>query len=340
MSAASSKRVKRRSVAFQGSSGAFSQDAAKEHFMRVHGEEVNSTGYIDFQAVFSAVEDGAAEYGIVPIENSASGTLHSIYDLLLNGSLHVVGECSAVEELCLCALPGTAKKDLVKVMSHAAMFQQCSQFLAKLDGDNGRRTVPEALWDTAGACALIKEGGVKDAAAIASREAAGQHQLEILEAGIGNDKNNETRYLLLAKDPVELPDSAWHSRIRLKSSVAIALQNVPNALFKMVSCFALRNLSIIKLESRPASTAGETVFRASGAAATSPKRTVKHWDYIFYVDYEPSFDAEVNNNMLRSLQEFCVAVRSFGTYRQNLPDVVAVQSPWSGQLAALGVGSS
>ena len=327
--AGKAKRSKRRSVAFQGEHGAFSEAAAASHFQAVHGEEIDSQGHEDFADVFGAVATGAADFGIVPVENSASGTLHTVYDMLLNSSLSIVGECSSIEEHCLCALPGTALGSVTSVLSHPAMFEQCGQFLKKMDAERGTRLTREASWDTAAACAQIKDGKMANAAAIASREAADMHKLAILEAGIGNDKNNETRYLLVANKPFELPDSAWHARIKLKCSIAVALQNAPNALFKMVSCFALRNLNILKIESRPASTASATTFKGDSAPG-SPKRTIKHWDYIFYIDYEPSWDSGVNDNMLRSLSEFSVGVRSFGTYHQNLPDVVAVHSPWHG----------
>ena len=329
------KRSKRRSVAFQGEAGAFSEAAAIDHFQKIHGEEIDSQGHAEFGDVFVAVATGAFDFGIVPVENSASGTLHTVYDLLLNSSLSIVGECSSIEEHCLCAMPETAVGSLTSVLSHPAMFEQCSQFLKKLDADRGERLTREAHWDTAAACTVVKEGKMAHAAAISSREAATRNGLKILESGIGNDKNNETRYLLVANKPFELPDSAWHARIKLKCSVAVALQNAPNALFRMVSCFALRNLNILKIESRPASTANATTFKGD-CAPGSPKRTVKHWDYIFYIDYEPSWDQAVNDNMLRALKEFSVGVRSFGTYHQNLPDVVAVHSPWHGvaELAA------
>ena len=101
-------------------------------------------------------------------------------------SLSIVGECSSIEEHCLCAMPETAVGSLTSVLSHPAMFEQCSQFLKKLDADRGERLTREAHWDTAAACTVVKEGKMAHAAAISSREASTRNGLDILESGIGN----------------------------------------------------------------------------------------------------------------------------------------------------------
>ena len=327
-----SKKSRRHTVAFQGEPGAFSEAAAKKHFDITHGESVDTQGCASFRDVFASVKDGKTEYGIVPIENSASGTLHTVYDQLLNHALYIVGECTAIEEHVLCALPGAKLESITTVLSHPAMFDQCSEFLGSIDAErasaSSARLVHESHWDTAAACSKIESEQITNAAAIASREAATAHKLDILKEAVGNDKNNETRYLLVAAAPYELPELSWQSRLKMKCSVAIALANAPNALFKMVSCFGLRSLNIVKMETRPATTAGSTVFRANPKGDKGPPQSIKHWDYIFYVDFEPSWDTDVNDNLMRCLSEFSVGVRNFGTYRQNLPDVLAVHSPW------------
>jgi len=333
MSGAEAKKARRRTVAFQGEVGAFSEAAAKTHFDSVHSEEVDTQGCASFADVFASVKDGKTEYGIVPIENSASGTLHTIYDQLLNHALYIVGECTSIEEHVFCALPGAKVENITTVLSHPAMFDQCSEFLGSLDGAraaaSSARIVHESHWDTAAACSKIEAEQLVNAAAISSREAAAAHKLDILEEAVGNDKNNETRYLLLSAVPYELPALSWQSRLKMKCSVAVALANAPNALFRMVSCFGLRNLNIVKMESRPATTAGKTVFRANPKGeGKGPPQSIKHWDYIFYVDFEPSWDTDVNDNLMRCLEEFSVGVRNFGMYRQNVPDVLAVHSPW------------
>ena len=188
------------------------------------------------------------------------------------------------------------------------------------------------------ACEKIVSGKIANAAAICSREAASEYALDVLEEGIGNDKNNETRYLIIKKDEYTLPELNFDSRTRMKCSVAIALRNETNALFKMVSCFGLRSINIIKMESRPATTASNTKFITNAPSSkqntnnTTPQKkySVKHWDYLFYVDFEPSWDVKKHENLMENLKEFSMGVRNFGVYKQNLPDVLVVRSPWHG----------
>ena len=133
--------------------------------------------------------------------------------------------------------------------------------------------------DSASACRKIHAESLKTAASIASKEAAKLHNLVVLKHGIGNDKNNETRYLILGRkddsqDLKNLTDSNLHDSNRLKCSIAVSLQNETNALFKLMSLFALRELNILKLESRPASSAPEAQSDAG----------VKHWDLLFFIE--------------------------------------------------------
>ena len=323
------KRSRRNTVAFKGEPGNFTEAAAKQHFDRTYREEIDTRGFTSFLGVFNCVKEGSTDYGIVPIENSASGTLHSVYDELLNSELFVVGECSRLEEHCLCAPAGTTKEEITNIISHPAMFEQCSEFLSTLDAT--KQISREAFWDTSGACSKIKNSGHKNAAAICAREAAYAHRFTILEEGIGNDKNNETRYLLIARKEYELPELTLDSRIKMKCSIAVALKNEPNALFRMVSCFGIRNINIHKMESRPAATAAKTTFKATkDDGSDEDDNVIKHWDYIFYVDFEPSWSKRINENLMNSLVEFSMGVRNFGNYVENLPDVVALHSPWHG----------
>jgi arogenate/prephenate dehydratase len=334
------KRAKRMVVAFRGCPGNFTEAAALQHFNVSFREEVDTKGYVSFEGVFDAVKTGT-DFGIVPIENSVSGTLHNVYDELLNSSLYIVGECSRLEEHCLCALASTKMDSVQNIISHPAMFSQCSEFIKSLDNKltstSEQQIVRQSFWDTSAACRKIVDGKLINTATICPKEAALANNLEILQECIGNDKNNETRYLIIAKMPASKPDPLPYDRIRMKTSVAVALANVPNALFRTVSCFGLRSINILKMESRPAITASHTVFKKEGSANpadTTPNKKpvpiIKHWDYIFYIDFEPDMDKEVNSNLMKSLEEFTLGVRNFGTYQQNLPDVINVSSPWKG----------
>ena len=348
------KKLKKPSVAFKGMRNNFTEAAAIQHFEMTEKVEVETSPCNSFQEVFEHVKMNKASYGIVPIENSASGTLHSVYDELLNSELFIIGECSRLEEHMLCALPGTKLKNVTQILSHPAMFMQCSEFIKTLDNNassnsdssnttsttttSRRRVGRESFWDTSAACSHLVSENLTNAAVICSKESAIKYKLDILEEGVGNDKNNETRYLLISKDEYTLPELNFDSRTRMKCSVAVALRNETNALFKMVSCFGLRSINIIKMESRPATTASTTQFILNSPTSknninhSTPQKkfTVKHWDYLFYVDFEPSWDLTKHANLMASLKEFSLGVRNFGVYKQNLPDVLVVKSPWHG----------
>lgn len=341
------KRRRLRLVSFRGIRGNFTEAAAIQHFETKSKEEINTKECVTFEEVFENVKNGCTDFGIVPIENSISGTLHNVYDELLNSSLYVVGECSRLEEHCLCVLPGTKIGSVKNILSHPAMFSQCSEFIKTLETNSEQKEIGhQSCWDTSAACKRISDGSLNDVAAICPRSAAEANNLVVLKSSIGNDENNETRYLLIASKPASKPEFVPYDRsTRMKTSIAVALANVPNALYRMVSCFGLRNINILKMESRPAVTAGShTVFKKESSSSeesavvseeqqTPKKRPVpiiKHWDYIFYIDYEPDMEKDVNRNLMNSLEEFTLGVRNFGTYKQNLPDVITVNSPWKG----------
>ena len=203
------KKLKKPSVAFKGMRNNFTEAAAIQHFEMTEKVEVETSPCNSFQEVFEHVKMNKASYGIVPIENSASGTLHSVYDELLNSELFIIGECSRLEEHMLCALPGTKLKNVTQILSHPAMFMQCSEFIKTLDNNassnsdssnttsttttSRRRVGRESFWDTSAACSHLVSENLTNAAVIASKESAIKYKLDILEEGVGNDKNNETQ---------------------------------------------------------------------------------------------------------------------------------------------------
>ena len=273
---------------------------------------VEPIGVSTFKEVFEAVEKETCKYGLIPIENSVSGTLHVMYDHLIRSNLHIVGECAAIEHHCLCVVPGTNRTDVVRIFSHPVILEQCEAYINALEMKRERPIQRVASWDSSGACADVKAPtNASSSAAIASRTAAEYHKLEIIEEGIGNELNNETRYLILAAQATP----RVHSSHLLKSSIAIAAPNEPGALFKIVAAFALRNLSVLKIESRPASTAAES----AGS---------RHWDYIFYVDYEPSSNAKTNQRLVENLKEHALWIRELGHYCQNLTPTAVEEPRW------------
>jgi chorismate mutase/prephenate dehydratase len=186
------------------------------------------------RTVFAAVESGTATHGVIPVENATSGTLPGVFDALLGSSLFIVGECSFRENHCLCALPGTQQADIRQVFSHHHILTQCEGFLDKLQRDqgNGDAIHRMGVWDSAASCQMLVERQIRDGAAIASQEAAILNGLQILLEPIGNDANNETRYLILSKNA----EKSLSSHVRNKSSVAVVLRNEPMSIFKIISC--------------------------------------------------------------------------------------------------------
>src|SRR4051812_48938669 len=214
-------------IAFQGAAGAYSESAARR--MWPSAETVPCDRFED---VFEAVKNGAVAMGILPIENSIGGSIHRNYDLLLEHDLPIVGETELIVVHNLLALPGTTIRDVRRVFSHPQALAQCEQYVRRLPD-----VEVVATYDTAGSARLIRDGELRDTAAIASSRAAEIFGLDILKAGIQDYADNITRFIVIAKDPspLAIPD---------KTTLAFALQNAPGALFKALSVFALRDIDL------------------------------------------------------------------------------------------------
>ncbi len=268
-------------VAFQGEPGAYSEAAALEHFGAVIGSFPCET----FDAVFAAVESGACDAGLVPIENSLAGSIHRNYDLLLQHSLPIVGEHYLRVQHCLIAHPGVALTDVRKVISHPQGLAQCERYLRSFPN-----VKTEAVYDTAGSVKIIREQGDRSTAAIASRRAAEVYGMAILAEGIEDDPANFTRFLAIALQPVAPGNDA-------KTSIVFTLNNIPGALFKALSVFALRDLDLTKIESRPL--------------------MGKPWDYFFYIDLVGSTDDPTVTRALSHLGEYALTLRVLGSYPRH-----------------------
>ena len=271
-------------IAFQGEYGAFSEMAARSYF----GEEVDVLPCPHFVALFSAVENGEASHGMVPIENSLMGSIHENYDNLLKHGLQIVGELKLRIVHNLIVNEGVKLEDIRHIYSQAPALAQCTNLIASLPN-------AEAVMapDTAGAVRQLKDSGARDAAAIASKQAAIDYELEILQAGIEDDHENYTRFLVVVPEGVEVVDAT-------KTSIVFAMQNVPGALFKSLSVFALRDLNLLKIESRPL--------------------VGKPWEYSFYLDIEGHLGQEPCARAIDHLREIASFVRILGAYKQG--DVV------------------
>ena len=265
-------------VAFQGEPGAYSEQAVYEYFGPVESKPCES-----FEAAFAAVSSGACEYALIPIENSLAGSIHQNYDLLLRHSLFITGEHLLRVRHCLIALPGVHPTDIHKVISHPQALGQCADYLRR----HGFK--PEAVYDTAGSVKMLKDAGTRDIAAIASRRAAELYGMQILEEDIEDDPENYTRFLAVAQTPVRPEGVA-------KTSIVFTLKNQPGALFKALSVFALRDIDLSKIESRPL--AG------------------KPWEYLFYIDFIGDEHEAQAAKALDHLREYAVMLRVLGCYHR------------------------
>lgn len=270
-------------VAFQGERGAYSESAVVAHF----GEQVQPLPCKSFEAVFDAVTDGTADRGVIAVENSLAGSIHRNYDLLLRYDLSIVGEVQIRIAHHLIALPGVSLSDLRRVYSHPQALAQCEQSLNVVLPQVER--VP--TYDTAGSVKMLREEGIRDGAAIASRRAADIYGMNILRQDLEDNAENYTRFLVLSREPV-IPDGA------AKTSIVFSMDNVPGALFKSLAVFALRDIDLTKIESRP----------LQG----------KPWQYFFYIDFAGSMYATHCRNALNHLQEITTFFRVLGSYPRGV----------------------
>ena len=227
--------------AYQGESGAYSEQCAADIFAAA-GRKVEFVGLGSFDEVFASLAEGKVEYAAVPVENTLGGSIHVNYDLLLryHGQVHILGEHVHRVRHTLMALPGVRKEDIKKAMSHEQALAQTDNYLRNAG------ITPVKAYDTAGSAKLVREGDMRDTAAIASARAAEVHGLVVLDAGIEDDSNNFTRFLLLGRASPVLPEDSV-----LKSSVVfVPHSNEAGALFKALSVFAVREIDLSKVRVR------------------------------------------------------------------------------------------
>ena len=270
-------------VAFQGEPGAFSGEAAR----KLLGHEVELIPCETFEKMFAEVESGSSDYCLAPIENSLFGSVHQNYDLLLKHSLSIVGETNLRIIHNLIAAPGTKIDDVKRVYSHPVALGQCRRFLS------GRPEMrPVAAYDTAGSVKLIMESREAGAAAIASAAAAEVYGARILVPGIEDDQANFTRFLLLAREDAcaQTPPDAD------KTSIVFSLENRTGSLYRAMAVFALRDIDLLKIESRPL--------------------IGRPWEYSFYLDFIGAQTEPRVRNALAHLREFATSVKVLGSYKQ------------------------
>ena len=271
-------------ISFQGEPGAYSELAAFEHF----GPKTRTVPCESFEGAFEAVSGGTCEYGLLPFENSLAGSIHRNYDLLLRHELYIVSEYHLRVQHCLLGLPGTKIEDIREVRSHPQALAQCEHRLTKMSVNR------VAAADTAGSARLVKDLNNPELAAIASTRAAEVYGLNILVENLEDNPSNFTRFLALSKEPLDVSDPEGGD---FKTSVVFSLKNQPGALFKALSVFALRDIDLTKIESRPIQ--GKT------------------WEYMFYIDFAGHQESKNCARAMDHLGELATYIRVLGSYPRH-----------------------
>lgn len=270
-------------IAFRGEPGAYSEQAVFEYFGE--GEPVSCDSFDD---IFDAVTSRDCDAGIVPIENTLAGSIHQNYDLLMRNNLFIVGEYHLRVRHCLIVNPGAKMEQIRTVYSHPQALRQCADYLRR------HKMKPEEGIDTAGSVKALKKLGALDMASIASRRAAEIYGMEILDEGIEDNPENYTRFLVVQREPTIPKGEA-------KTSLVFTLNNIPGALVNALNLFALRNINLTKIESRP----------LHG----------RPWEYLFYVDLDCSAHDPRATKALSLLSECTPTLRTLGSYPRFRPNI-------------------
>ncbi len=275
--------MRRVRAGFQGALGAFSQEAA----YKLLGPQVEVVPFPQFEDVFRALDRSRIDAAVIPIENTLAGSVHENYDHLLHFDVRIIRETNVGIVHHLIAPEGVRFRDIRKVYSHPVALNQCLRFFGR--NPKMQRTT---FYDTAGSVKMVMEERTGDAAAIGSEVAASIYRGKILRRSIEDDRRNFTRFFLLNR-------AKQASRRRSgggpwKTSLVFTTRNTPGALFKALSAFALRDLNLTKIESRP----------LHG----------KPWEYLFYLDFLGREDEARVQNALRHLTELADFLRVLGSY--------------------------
>jgi prephenate dehydratase len=275
----------RRRTAFQGELGAFSQVAAS----RLAGDDFIPVPTETFEEVFVSVVNGKCQCAVIPIENTLHGSVHENYDHLLKYDLAIRGETFVRIVHNLIAPPGIGFTRIRRVYSHPVALNQCRHFF-----EANRQIERTPFYDTAGSVKMVMEKGLKDAGAIASAAAAAIYGGRMLKKSIEDDRENYTRFFLLERPKRRSRFIKPEAAKRFKTTVVFTTRNTPGALFRSLSAFALRDLNLTKIESRP--------LRG------------KPWEYLFYLDFIGHAEDPASRNALGHLAELADMLRVLGCY--------------------------
>ncbi len=264
-------------VVFQGAKGAYSQAAMMQYF----GDKISSFHVDTFRDAMTAIEEGSADFAVLPIENSTAGIVSEIYDLLAEFENYIVGEQIIKIEHCLMALPGAKIEEIETVYSHPQSLMQSARFL----NEYGWQQI--SMQNNAFAARKVAGSEDKHKAAIASEYAAKLYGLEVLVKGVNQSSTNSTRFIIVTNQKVFLKDAK-------KVSICFEVPHESGSLYHMLSHFIYNNLNMNRIESRP----------IEG----------RNWEYRFFIDFDGNLSDSSVKNALRGLREEARNMRILGNY--------------------------
>jgi chorismate mutase/prephenate dehydratase len=269
-------------IGFQGLAGSFSEQAVREYY----GDSVATSCFADFEDVCQALEAQEIAYGVLPLENSSTGGISEVYDLLSAYGFYIVGEKIVKVDHNLLVNPGTALESIREVISHPQAFLQCSNFL---------RLHPEweliSCSNTAVSAKMLSESANSRQAVIASKRAAKLYGLHALAEGIHNAADNRTRFIVIGPQLQVTPDSN-------KVSLMVGIAHQPGSLYKTLSHFANEGLNMLKIESRP-----------------SKK---KNWEYVFYIEFAGNLETYAVQKAIENIKKESMFFKLLGNYCADL----------------------
>ena len=269
-------------VAIQGERGSYSEEATR----RLLGKKAELRCCERFEDVFQLTVNQETQYCLIPIENSLSGSIHKNYDLLLRHHLKIAREINLPIEHNLIVVAGTTFKEINTVFSHPVALDQCDTFFEQYP-----HLIKRSAYDTSGSVKRIVEQNLRDCAAIAGKQAAEYYDGEVVMTDIQDDKENFTRFFLLSPEVKAGKETD-------KTSVVFSFGNTPGALFKCLSVFALRDIDLTKIESRP--------IRG------------RPWEYLFYLDFLGNTNEDNTRKALDHLQELTEFLEVLGCYPRDI----------------------
>ncbi len=278
-------------VAYLGGQGSYSQLACHKYFSRRPGQLVE-LGCNSFFEITNKVETGQADFGLLPIENTCSGSINEVFDLLQHAQVSIVGELTQSVEHCLIAQPGINKENITKIFGHPQPFTQCSQFI------QGMNNIQLEYCDSTSS-AIERTKSTPNSAAIASQQAAHTAGLEVLQDSIANQTENHSRFIVVARQAMKTTE-----QIPTKTTLIMATKQKAGSLADALMIFKQHEINLVKLESRP--------------VPGNP------WEEVFYVDLEANLTEKKTKLALESLAEVTEYIRILGCYQSETLHAVTV----------------